>query len=198
MIEGSGWQRLIDDGSILDYCPAFLSPSAADTLFQSLCNHIDWRSEAYTIYGKSVVAPRQVAWYGDEGAVYTYSGIEHLPLPWTPELLQLRQQLEQACAYSFNSVLLNRYRDGQDSMGWHADKEKELGAKPAIASLSLGQERLFKLRHNRSKKVIDLRLPSGSLLLMHGEFQTQWQHCVPKTKKIIDERINLTFRKIIK
>jgi len=190
--------RLLDDDGLLDFWPHFLSVQQAQSLFVLLQQQIPWQTESYSVYGKTVEAPRRVAWYGDADAAYTYSGITHQPLPWTETLAALKKQLEQACQHSFNSVLLNLYRDGQDSMGWHADKEAELGPNPVIASLSLGQERVFKLRHQRSKRVLDVPLGSGSLLLMHGALQHHWQHSVPKSKKPMQPRINLTFRTIIK
>lgn len=189
--------RLLEQDGLLDYWPHFLSPEQAQELYLKLLQDTDWQSEVYQVYGKSVEAPRRVAWYGDSDATYTYSGITHQPLAWTPTLLQIKKQLEQTCHYHFNSVLLNLYRDGQDSMGWHADKEPELGPNPVIASLTLGQARLFKLRHNKSKQVLDVTPESGALLLMHGTLQHYWQHSVPKSKKPMQPRINLTFRKII-
>ena len=190
-------QSLISQDGRLSLVKHFLPPQDAHNYFQLLLNHIDWRQEHYTIYGKSVTAPRLVAWYGDPKAAYTYSGVTHVPLPWSSPLKRLKSKIEILTNESFNSVLLNLYRNGQDSMGWHADQEKELGINPCIASLSLGEERLFKLRHNDSNQSIDINLPSGSLLIMAGELQHYWKHSVPKTKKLKSARINLTFRKIL-
>ena len=175
----------------------FIPIELADRFYQELLQDIQWREEHYTIYGKQVTAPRLVAWYGDPQAQYCYSGISHSPLPWLPLLAQLKIQIEQHTHQRFNSVLCNLYRDGADSMGWHADKEPELGRNPYIASLSLGEKRLFKLRHNKTKQTVDVLLENGSLLLMGGELQHNWRHSIPKTAKAKNPRINLTFRNII-
>jgi alkylated DNA repair dioxygenase AlkB len=133
-----------------------------------------------------------VAWCGERD--YTYSGHTHKAAPLTPALQQLWPQVEQAAAARFNTVLLNYYRTGQDSMGWHADDEPELGRNPVIASLSLGAARRFKLRHNQTRAVVDIELPSGSLLVMAGALQHHWQHCLPKSARVTAPRLNLTFR----
>ncbi|WP_455203423.1 alpha-ketoglutarate-dependent dioxygenase AlkB family protein [Kaarinaea lacus] len=166
-------------------------------IYQTLLNEVAWHEEQYLIYGKSVTAPRLVAWYGNPEASYRYSGITHTPLHWHPLLLKLKHDIEKLCKHDFNSVLCNLYRDGNDSMGWHADKEAELGVNPYIASLSFGDDRLFKFRHNKSKQTVDVVLAGGTLLLMGGELQHHWRHALPKTKKPKQPRINLTFRKII-
>jgi alkylated DNA repair dioxygenase AlkB len=144
--------------------------------------------------------PRLTAWYGDATARYSYSGLDLTPQPWTPALLALRTQVEQATGVTFNSVLLNLYRTGQDSMGWHADDEPELGPEPVIASISLGATRRFRLRPRHSQQLphapLGLDLPSGSLLVMRGTTQQHWQHAVPKTARPVGPRLNLTFRTI--
>lgn len=175
----------------------FLSPVEADDYFQSMLNCIDWSEEVFTIYGRSVKAPRLMAWYGDSGASYRYSGVSHDPMPWIEPLITIKKKLFSSLGYSFNSVLANLYRNGQDSMGWHADNETELGKNPVIASLSFGQERRFCLRHNDSKEQLDLQLGHGSLLVMSGETQHYWKHALPKTKQQLGCRINLTFRMIL-
>jgi alkylated DNA repair dioxygenase AlkB len=152
------------------------------------------------MFGKEVPQPRLTAWYGDPAAQYTYSGLTWEPRPWTPTLLDLRRRLEAATDARFNSVLLNYYRDGRDSMGWHADNEPELGAAPAIASLSLGASRRFRLRPYRgglTHPSFSLDLPTGSLLLMRGPTQQHWQHELPKTARPVGPRLNLTFRWIV-
>jgi alkylated DNA repair dioxygenase AlkB len=174
----------------------FLSASKAATRFQSLQSELDWQEEALVIAGRQVMVPRLVCWYGDPGARYRYSGVSHEPAPWTPALAQLREEVEQRSGSRFNSVLGNLYRTGQDSMGWHADKEKELGPDPVIASLSLGATRRFLLRHNRTREQIELSLTDGSLLIMGGRLQHAWRHCVPKAPRGAEARINLTFRLI--
>jgi alkylated DNA repair dioxygenase AlkB len=176
---------------------AFLSDAEATALFTALLANLPWAEEHFTMFGKTVNAPRLVSWHGDPGAVYTYSGVRHEPHAWTPELLVVRQRIEALTRQSFNSVLANLYRSERDSMGWHADKEKELGEEPFIASLSLGAERLFRARHNKTKMTVDTVLRHGSLLTMGGAFQRHWRHCVPKSHAPVGARINLTFRRIV-
>ncbi|MGR9045759.1 MAG: alpha-ketoglutarate-dependent dioxygenase AlkB family protein [Gammaproteobacteria bacterium] len=175
----------------------FYQRQEADRLFASLLKSLSWREEEIFICGRWLKVPRLMCWYGEPEACYTYSGIKHEPLPWTETLRSIRRQIEQSCSHPFNSVLANLYRDGRDSMGWHADKEKELGPNPVIASLSLGDERLFCLSHNKTRQKLDIVLGHGDLLVMAGTLQHHWRHSVPKTKQRKTERINLTFRKII-
>ena len=169
----------------------------SDHLFATLQSGLAWQEEAIFIFGKWVKVPRMICWYGDPDAYYRYSGVNHQPRPWTTELQSIRKKVEQQCRCAFNSVLANLYRDGNDSMGCHADDEKELGLNPVIASLSLGDERLFKLHHKKRKEILDIILGHGDLLVMAGSLQNHWMHSVPKTKKIKTPRINLTFRKIL-
>jgi alkylated DNA repair dioxygenase AlkB len=144
-----------------------------------------------------VASPRLSAWYGDPGAIYSYSGLRLEPLPWTPVLLEIRQVVTDLAETPFNSVLLNLYRDGQDSMGWHSDAEPELGRNPVIASVSLGAVRRFVLRHKKRKEQhIALELESGSVLVMGGALQHYWRHALPKIRQAVGPRINLTFRLI--
>ncbi|MCC2545891.1 alpha-ketoglutarate-dependent dioxygenase AlkB [Hymenobacter sp. BT175] len=176
--------------------PAFLEPASANRLLAELASTIAWRQESIQLYGKAVLQPRLSAWYGDAEARYRYSGLSLEPLPWTPTLLALRQLLEEATGTRFNSVLLNLYRHGQDSMGWHADDEPELGPAPVIASLSLGAARRFRLRPRKPGLAppVALDLTSGSLLVMRGLTQRYWLHAVPKTARPVGPRLNLTFR----
>lgn len=190
-------QNLVSQDGELYYLPGFIAAEETQTAFQRLEQELIWQQEVITIVGRTVPVPRLVAWHGDEGAIYQYSGLTHYPKPWTETLLDLKQSIEDASGYPFNSVLGNLYRNGQDSMGWHADQEKVLGRNPVIASLSLGQERLFKLRHNKAGETVDITLADGSLLLMGGALQHHWRHCVPKSAKAAKPRINLTFRNII-
>ncbi|NOX43762.1 MAG: alpha-ketoglutarate-dependent dioxygenase AlkB [Gammaproteobacteria bacterium] len=188
--------NLVAYGGDVFYLEHFIDQDGASKLYTHFFNGLDWREEQIKIYGKEITVPRRVCWYGDPDTNYTYSGISHLPTPWTKSLLDLKQKIESATQHRFNSVLANLYRDQNDSMGWHADKEKELGNNPFIASLSLGEPRLFRLRHNKSKEIVELTLSHGSLLLMGGTLQHNWQHCIPKTKLKTAARINLTFREI--
>lgn len=177
--------------------PAAFEPDEATQLFDALRAGIRWHQEEIVIFGQRRRVPRLVAWHGDPGAGYRYSGTDHLPEPWTPELERLRARAGGLSGAGFNAVLLNLYRDGRDGMGWHADDETELGRDPVIASVSLGASRRFCLRHRRRKDLkLDLELPHGSLLVMAGTTQHHWVHAVPKTGRSVGERINLTFRRV--
>jgi alkylated DNA repair dioxygenase AlkB len=175
----------------------FYSLLESDLLFTALETGLAWQKETIFIFGKWVKVPRLMCWYGDPDAIYQYSGVKHQPKPWSAALQSVRETVEQQCQWSFNSVLANLYRHGQDSMGCHADDEKELGHNPLIASLSLGDERLFKLHHKKTKEIVDITLGHGDLLIMAGSLQHHWMHSIPKTKRLKTPRINLTFRKIL-
>lgn len=189
-------QNLVSRDGEVYYLPGFVGPEEAGLLFERLRAGLAWRQEDIVVVGRKVKVPRLVCWYGDPGAVYRYSGIDHRPLPWTGELLDIKGRIERLCERGFNGALGNLYRDGGDSMGWHADKEKELGRDPFIASLSLGAGRLFRLRHNRGGETLDVLLEDGALLLMGGSLQRHWRHCLPKSKSVAAARINLTFRAV--
>lgn len=186
----------IGDGEYI-YIPALYARQRSNELLESLLHEIAWKQERMNMYGKDLPFPRLTAWYGDNDKPYSFSGITLKPSPWTSLLLDIKNRIESLSGTSFNSVLLNRYRDGNDSISWHTDAEKELGKNPVIASVNFGAERVFQLRHIHSKKRIDVLLEHGSLLIMQGSLQHFWQHQIPKTKKKIGERVNLTFRKII-
>jgi alkylated DNA repair dioxygenase AlkB len=192
--------RVIDfnlaDGVELILIKGFYNQIESDAIFTNLLNCLDWQEEDIFIFRKWVKVPRLMCWYGDPDAYYKYSGVNHQPKPWTLELQNIREKVQQYCQCTFNSVLANLYRDGGDSMGCHADDEKELGINPVIASLSLGEERLFKLHHKKSKQTLNVHLQHGDLLVMGGTCQQYWLHSVPKTKALKKPRINLTFRKI--
>ncbi|MBL7903652.1 MAG: alpha-ketoglutarate-dependent dioxygenase AlkB [Bacteroidales bacterium] len=181
----------------LRICHAFIGHDESLRLMQTLISRMPWEQEQLLIFGKKHPVPRLVAWVGDEGKNYRYSGVQHHPLPWTPELTDLKVRIEQYTGYAFNTVLLNWYRNGRDSMGWHADNEPELGVNPVIASLSLGERRLFRFRQtDNHRNSFGFPLENGSLLLMAGAIQHHWQHCIPKSAKPMGDRINLTFRTI--
>jgi alkylated DNA repair dioxygenase AlkB len=181
----------------LSYTPGWLTTPEADNLLQLLHQSLQWQQQPIRMFGKMVMQPRLTAWYGDKGAAYTYSGLRHDPLPFTPALEQLRTRLQTETGHTFNSVLCNLYRTGADSMGWHSDNEPELGPDPVIASISLGQRRRFLLRHKQNQQIKHtLPLEHGSLLLMHGPTQVNWQHSLPKSNTAKGQRINLTFRHI--
>ena len=177
--------------------PAAFTPDEASLYFEELIAGIDWRQEEVLIFGQRRPVPRLVAWHGDPGASYTYSGTTHDPLPWNQPLEQIRSRLVELTGNSFNSVLLNLYRDGRDGMGWHADDEPELGRDPVIASVSFGAPRRFCFRHRRDRTLkLDVTLTHGSLLLMSGATQHHWVHAVPKTALPAGRRLNLTFRTV--
>jgi alkylated DNA repair dioxygenase AlkB len=187
------WQRDIADGGILIYCANFLSAEEADELFALLKGHTPWKRETGS-FGRPF--PRLTAYHADPGVSYTYSGVTHPSLPWPDYLVEVRRRIEETAGAPLNSLLLNYYRHGDDSIGFHSDDEKELGRNPIVPSLSLGATRQFILRHPETKERLTLDLTHGSLLIMAGTTQHHWQHAVPKTKKPVGERINLTFRNI--
>lgn len=179
------------------FFPQFFSKKDSDSLLQHLLANISWKQEPIKIFGKQVMQPRLTAWYGDASKAYSYSGITMRPLAWTNSLEQIKTAIETKTNLVFNSALLNLYRDGKDSMGWHRDNEKELGPNPTIASVSFGGSRVFKLRdYNNKSPVIPIELTHGSLLLMKGATQHHWEHQVAKTSKPVAPRINITFREI--
>lgn len=182
------------DGVVNDH-GQFLSQAEADEVFQRLLHEVPWQNDEVVIFGKRIVTDRQVAWYGDNGFSYTYSGTTKQALPWNELLLQLKQQVEQVSGASYNSCLLNLYAHGQQGMGWHSDNEKTLVKKAAIASVSFGAERRFCFKHKRTDARAEVVLTHGSLLVMKGATQEHWLHSVPKSAKATSPRINLTFRK---
>jgi alkylated DNA repair dioxygenase AlkB len=187
---------LIENGEYI-FLPNYFNKSDSDLLLNKLKNNIDWKQESMNMYGKQLNFPRLTAWYGDNDKPYSFSGIKLSPQPWNEELLEIKNKIEPKALVNFNSVLLNRYRNGNDSISWHTDAEKELGKNPLIASVNFGATRKFQLRHIHTKEKLEIELTHGSLLIMQGELQHFWQHQVPKTAQIVTERINLTFRVII-
>lgn len=203
---------LIDKAGDVKLYRQWLSPQEADTYFEQLRAELQWQQSPIRIQGKQLLIPRLNAWYGDADCHYAYSGIRFTPLPWSPTLLIIKAQLEDFLtrqsassglsnpSVRFNSVLANLYRNGQDSVAWHADDEPELGAMPFIASISLGAERRFSLKPKPTVseglllKPFDVDLPHGSLLVMAGATQQHWLHQVAKTRRVDQARINLTFR----
>jgi len=179
----------------LEYHPGFLQKQLADRYLQHLWDELKWVQKEIVIFGRRRLQPRLIAWYGDSSANYGYSGLSLTPLSWHPGLLEIRRQVEEFTSAGFNSVLANAYRDGNDSMGWHRDDERELGPMPLIASVSLGEERRFLVREN-GKRSSGMTLGHGSLLIMKGSFQRRFSHSLPKTRRNIGLRINLTYRKI--
>lgn len=186
-------QLTLRDGGTLHYDDAFFDQTEADRLLEILRHQIPWHQEQ----GRGYPFPRLTAWYADGGVNYSYSGVTHQGRGWTPELLTVKQRVEEAAGATFNSLLLNLYRDGRDSIGFHTDAEPELGQNPVIASVSLGAVRTFVLKHIKQREKLSYPLAHGSLLVMGGTCQHFWLHGVPKTTTVVGERINLTFRKIL-
>ena len=185
----------LEDTHLL-YFPNFLSSAEADEWFTFLKNKVNFQSGEIKLFGKTYAKPRLEAFYADNELTYSYSGKQMKTEPFFTELKELKKRVESTSNLKFNAVLINLYRDGMDSNGWHADDEKELGEDPCIASISLGAERIFELKHNQTKKKIKLKLEHGSLLCMMQGSQKYWKHQLPKDKAINEPRINLTFRKI--
>nr|WP_284676482.1 alpha-ketoglutarate-dependent dioxygenase AlkB [Vibrio sinus] len=193
-IQNQGEWLPIENG-LLFWSPNFIQAPLATQMFHQLKSEIQFEQKAITIFGQPRLQPRLQSWHGS--ASYSYSGLTLTPKPWTNTLFKLKELCENTCDSEFNSVLVNLYRDAQDSMGWHADNEPELGKNPTIASISLGETRTFCLKHTKSKKQIKLDLPNGSLLIMTQSTQHFWQHCLPKSTTQKSERLNLTFRYVL-
>jgi alkylated DNA repair dioxygenase AlkB len=194
-----GWQPLALAGADLALWPDWLPPAEADALLAELHDSIDWETHVIRMFGREVASPRLSCWIGDPGTGYVYSRTRFEPRPWPRALAALRPRIEQACGATFNSVLANLYRNGNDAMGWHSDDEPELGPAPVIASLSLGAPRRFVFRPKtpRGPATMELELPHGSLLRMAGATQRLYQHALPRTARVQTPRINLTFRRIL-
>ncbi|WP_284651890.1 alpha-ketoglutarate-dependent dioxygenase AlkB family protein [Flavobacterium terrisoli] len=179
----------------IEYYPNFFDVARANELLEKLKADIPWQQDSITVFGKTHPQPRLTALFGNEGKPYGYSNIVMQPHHWNPLLMFIKNEVEEICGENFTTVLLNYYRDGKDSNGWHADNERELGRNPVIASVSFGAERSFQLQHNTIKEQkLKINLEHGSLLIMKGPTQHFWKHQIPKTVKPIGSRINLTFR----
>ena len=179
----------------LAHDPHWLPPAAAAALFALLRQEVAWEVHRIRLFGREVDSPRLSCWIGDADAGYRYSGTYFEPRPWPQVLQPIRARLARELGVAFNSVLANLYRSGADAMGWHSDDERELGAMPVIASLSLGAERRFVLKHRREPdRKLAIALGPGSLLLMSGDTQRHYRHSLPRTARAVGERINLTFR----
>lgn len=179
------------------YFPGFLRKEIAEKYFRLFLKELHWQQKEIKIFGKKIPQPRLTGFYAENQTPYTYSSLTLKPEEFTPELEEIRKKLLTATGISFTHCLANLYRDGNDSMGWHADDEKVLGKNPVIASVSLGAKRKFQMKHKGIKDLkTELELEEGSLLLMQGPTQHHWKHQLPKTQKYVGPRINLTFRKI--
>jgi alkylated DNA repair dioxygenase AlkB len=189
--------NLLPHDGIVNYYGCVLKKEAADHFSDTLFNTIEWKHDQAVIFGKRIITPRKVAWYADKDFSYTYSGTTKRALPWTKELLELKQIAENISGHTFNSCLLNLYHNGDEGMAWHSDGETMLQKNGAIGSFSFGAERKFAFKHKETKETVSLWLEHGSLLVMKGETQTYWLHRLPPTTKIKRARINLTFRTIV-
>ena len=188
--------NLLPYDGVADYYAGVFSRPKANEYFTQLMRTTAWQHDEAVMFGKRIITKRKVAWYGDEDYTYTYSKIARRALPWTDTLQQIKAEIEAVSGHTFNSCLLNLYHNGEEGMGWHSDDERTLGDDIVIASLSLGAERKFSFKHKRNQQTVSVALEHGSLLVMKGATQTHWLHMLPKTKKVHQPRINLTFRTI--
>lgn len=195
MIENNKKNLLKRNGELY-YYSSFFSLQESEHFYDKLLGDTDWQSRQIYVFGRKVLQPRLMSWQGTKA--YSYSGIALEPAPFNNAVLEIKSRVEKVSGTIFNSALLNYYRGGSDSMGWHRDNEKELGHGPCIASVSFGAIRRFDLRDYKAKTdKLSIHLENGSLLMMKGAIQDNWEHSVPKTKKVNEGRINITFRKII-
>lgn len=190
------WINILPKDGEVYYLPDFFSKQESEKLFAILLNEIEWQQDEVMMFGKRIVTQRRMAWYGEENKPYRYSGILRTPKPWTRTLLEIQHLVNSTFQTSLNACLMNLYRNGEEGMGWHSDDEPELGKEPIIVSLSLGAQRAFDFKHKDLGNKQRIYLEAGSLLLMKGATQKHWKHALPKSKKVLDPRINLTFREI--
>ncbi|ASU36574.1 alpha-ketoglutarate-dependent dioxygenase AlkB family protein [Mucilaginibacter xinganensis] len=190
-------ENLLPYDGIVNYHGKIINLKEALHYCDVLLNTIAWKNDEAVIFGKHIITKRKAAWYGDDGYLYTYSGTTKKALPWTAELLALKQQVETITGTVFNSCLLNLYHNGDEGMAWHSDDESSLGKNTTIASLSFGAERKFSLKHKTSKQTVSAMLENGSLLVMKDVTQTYWLHSLPKSIRVNRPRINLTFRTMV-
>lgn len=190
-------ENILHKDGLANYYKDMLTLKQADAYYSDLLSKIEWKNDEALMFGKRIITKRKVAWYADKPFKYTYSNTTKLALPWTKELVEIKKIIENNTGEHFNSCLLNLYHSGDEGMAWHSDDEKELKKNAAIASLSLGAERKFSLKHKKSKKVVSLVLHHGSLLVMKGTTQSNWLHRLPPTKTVTTPRVNLTFRMMV-
>ena len=182
---------------IVNYYGTILPPQKANFYFEKLLESISWKNDEAIMFGKKIITRRKVAWHGEKPFEYTYSNTSKYALPWTKELLQLKELIEKETGETYNSCLLNLYHNGEEGMAWHSDGETDLKKNGAIGSLSFGAERKFAFKHKETKEKVELILENGSLLVMKGTTQTHWLHRLPPTKPVSKPRVNLTFRTIV-
>jgi alkylated DNA repair dioxygenase AlkB len=191
-------KNILPKDGIVNYYGKLFSRQEADHYFNNLLTGIEWKNDEAFILGKLIITKRKAAWYGDTAFEYSYSNRTKIALPWTKDLLELKTKIELETGESFNSCLLNLYHTGEEGMAWHSDGEKDLKKNGAIGSVSFGAERKFSFKHKTTKETVSVMLEHGSLLMMKGTTQTHWLHRLPPTKKILNPRINLTFRTIVR
>jgi alkylated DNA repair dioxygenase AlkB len=189
-------ENILPKDGIVHYYGTVFSTEEADRYLEILLRSIAWKNDEAIIFGKKITTKRKVAWYGDTEFEYTYSKVTKKAHLWTPELLQIKKEIEKKCGQTFNSCLCNLYHTGTEGMGWHSDDEKDLKKNAAIASVSFGAERKFAFKHKETKETISIHLEHGNLLVMKGRTQTHWLHRLPPTKKVHSPRVNLTFRTV--
>ncbi|MEO5570167.1 MAG: alpha-ketoglutarate-dependent dioxygenase AlkB [Bacteroidia bacterium] len=188
-------KNLLPKDGVVEVCPAFFKENESEILVDYLMHEIEWQQDSMKLYGKQVNLPRLTAWYGANNKKYSFSGIDMNPKPWTKELLFIKDRVEKQSGFKFTSVLLNYYRNGNDSVSWHQDNEKVLRVNPVIVSVSFGATRTFKFRHVDDHRLVrSVELTNGMYVLMNGETQHKWEHTIPKTSRPVKERISLTFR----
>ena len=188
--------QIIEQDGIALYHEKVISDEQIKPLYDELLNEINWENERVVMFGKEIITKRKVAFYSDESIVYTYAGKTKIGLPWKDPLIILKNIVESLTKQTYNACLLNLYHNGDEAMGWHSDNEKEIIANSTIASLSIGASRKFSFKHKVTKETISIQLENGSLLEMKGTIQSHWLHALPKSKKITESRINLTFRQM--
>ena len=192
----SDFPNIINKDGIAIYYGSILNEETLPSIYTDLFNKIAWHQDQIMMFGKAITTKRKVAFYADNQIDYTYSSVKKKGLPWTPELIQIKNLIESHTGARYNACLLNLYHTGEEGMGWHSDDEKEIILNSSIASLSIGAERKFAFKHKVSKETMSIMLENGSLLEMKGAIQQHWWHSLPKTKKVGTPRINLTFRQM--
>ena len=190
-------QNLLPFDGIVNYHGPVFSPEESQALHAALMQNILWQNDEVVLFGKRIVTSRKVAWHADNGLTYSYSGSTKQSCPWTPELTRIKDIVQRLSGTVYNACLLNLYHDGGEGMGWHSDNEKSIVPESAIASVSLGAERKFSFKHRHTQETVSLQLEDASLLVMKGSTQAHWLHSLPKSKKVLQPRINLTFRSML-
>lgn len=190
-------QNLLPYDGIVNYHGQIFTASEIEDFFNLLSTGINWEHDEVMMFGKKIITKRKVAWYGEKPFDYTYSHVKKTALYWNDTLKAIKDKVEKASCETYNSCLLNLYHNGEEGMGWHTDNEKELKKDGAIASVSFGAVRKFAFKHKETQDKVELTLDNGSLLVMKGRTQSHWLHRLPPSKKVVQPRINLTFRTII-